>query len=203
MITKIWTAYLFCTFTWRRDDTHATRERVYQVRSAPMFRVNTNGDIVMGLPDRLTAHCQRFFFKAVLLGCLNNFLQLSGRGCGFKHKGIRHSIKICPAMVEGDISRKADLTWRTDYIISTAERNSDRRKRLSSPSQKIEDLVARQASLTMSDANILRLVRENGRWLLRNDHGLITRYRASFGVTYASTAKRLGTLLCFVPRVTS
>jgi len=28
---------------------------------------------------------------------------------------------ICPAMVEGDISKKADLTWRADYMISTAE----------------------------------------------------------------------------------
>jgi hypothetical protein len=56
IVTKIWTAYLFCTFTRRRDDPHATRERVYRVRSAPMFRVNINGDIVIGLPDRLTAH---------------------------------------------------------------------------------------------------------------------------------------------------
>jgi hypothetical protein len=78
-------------------------------------------------------------------------------------------------------------------MISTAESNSDGRKRLRSPSKEIEDLVARHASVTMTDANVLRLVRENDRWPLRNDPGLITRHRASFGVTYASTAKRLGT----------
>jgi hypothetical protein len=83
---KIWTAYLFFALTWRRDDTHVTRKRVYQVRSAPMFRMNTNGDIVMGLPDRLTAHCYRFFLKLFYRGCLNIFLQLSGRGCGFSTK---------------------------------------------------------------------------------------------------------------------
>jgi len=92
-------------------------------------------------------------------------------------------MKICPAVVEGDKSRKADLTWRADYMISTAEINSDGRKRLSSPSQEIADLLARQASVTMTDANVLRLVRENDRWPLRTDPGLITRYRASFGVT--------------------
>jgi hypothetical protein len=48
-------------------------------------------------------------------------------------------MKICPAVVKCDISRKADLTWRADYMISTAESNSDGRKRLSSPSQEIED----------------------------------------------------------------
>jgi hypothetical protein len=53
-------------------------------------------------------------------------------------------MKICPAVVEGDISRKADLTWRADYMISTGESTSDGRKRLSSPSQEIEDFVARQ-----------------------------------------------------------
>lgn len=96
----------------------------------------------------------------------------------FQHKGIRHSMKICSAVVEGDISRKADLTRGADCMISTTERNSDGRKHLSSPSQEIEDLVARQASVTITDANVLRLVRENDRWPLRTDPGLITRYRA-------------------------
>jgi len=45
----------------------------------------------------------------------------------------------------------------------------------------------------MTDANVLRFVPQNDRWPLRTDPGLITRYHASFGVTYASTAKRLGT----------
>lgn len=53
-------------------------------------------------------------------------------------------MNIRPAVVEGDISRKADLTWRAYYMISIAESNSDVRKRLSSPSQEIEDLVARK-----------------------------------------------------------
>jgi len=53
-------------------------------------------------------------------------------------------MKIRPAVVEGDISRTEDLTWRANYMISTAERNSDGRKGLSSPSQEIGDLVARQ-----------------------------------------------------------
>jgi len=73
METKIWTAYLFCAFTWRRDDPHATRERVYQVHSAPMFRVNINGGIVVGLPDWLTAPLVKLFYR----GCLDIFLHLS------------------------------------------------------------------------------------------------------------------------------
>jgi hypothetical protein len=115
---------------WARDNPHAIRERGYQVRFSVIVWAGTVGDIVMGpylLPDRLTAQRYRNFLETST-GLLEDVPLAVRQRLWFQHDGAP-ALPLwgrCPAVVERDISRNVELTWRADCMVSSvAESNSD------------------------------------------------------------------------------
>jgi hypothetical protein len=72
------------------------------------------------LPERLTAQRYRDFLETVLPGLLEDVPLAVKHWLWFQHDGapVLPLWGRCQAVVERDISRKVDWTWRTDCMAS-------------------------------------------------------------------------------------
>jgi hypothetical protein len=114
---------------WALDNPHAVHIHGYEVRFSISVWAGIIRDILMGaclLSDSLTAQWYCDFLDTVLPGLLEGMPLAVRQRLWFQHDSSSMLWERCPAMVECNISRKVDWTWRTDCMASlVAGSNSD------------------------------------------------------------------------------
>jgi hypothetical protein len=157
---------------WARDNSHAIRERWYQVRFSVSVWAGIVGDNVVGpylLPDRLTAQQYSDILETVLPGLLEDVPLAVRQSLWFQHDGA-------PAHYEEDVRQWLNATYPGRWIgrggpTAWPPRSPDitpmyfllwghlKEQVYAVPPMTIEDLVARhQAAVTTVDAIMLRRV---------------------------------------------